>query len=318
MSKSNKHSIRETIINLKERIKRKKNGTWILYTILRATVILFAIRAMFVSNFEYLALCILVLILFLVPSFMEKKLNIEIPSTLEKIILLFTYAAEILGEIQAFYLKIPWWDTMLHTLNGFLCAAIGFALVDLLNDNKKIKFQLSPIFFVIVAISFSMTVGVVWEFFEFGMDCIFNLDMQKDKVVNSISSVLLNQNGENIPVIIDGITSEYINGKPLPINGHLDIGLMDTMKDLIVNFIGAVIVTIFGYNYVASKGKDKFATQFIPKSTTDTEQEDNILTDKSNEALETATESSQNNNAIDDNITVEVTNDNSAIDIEEI
>lgn len=317
MSKSNKNSIRETIINLKERIKRKKNGTWILYTILRATVILFAIRAMFLGNFEYLALCILVLILFLVPSFMEKKLNIEIPSTLEKIILLFTYAAEILGEIQAFYLKIPWWDTMLHTLNGFLCAAIGFALVDLLNDNKKIKFQLSPIFFVIVAISFSMTVGVVWEFFEFGMDCMFNLDMQKDKVVNSISSVLLNQNGENIPVTIDGITSEYINGKPLPINGHLDIGLMDTMKDLIVNFIGAVIFSIFGYNYVASKGKDKFATQFIPKSTTDTKQEDNILNDEYNEALETATENSQNNNVIDDNITLEVINDNSAIGIEE-
>ncbi len=286
MSKKGKHPILEGITNLKTRMKNKKNGTWILYLVLRATVILFAVRAIFLGNFEYLALCILVLVLFLVPSFIEKKLNIEIPSTLEKIILLFAFAAEILGEIQAFYLKIPWWDTMLHTLNGFLCAAIGFALVDLLNENKKIKFQLSPVFFVLVAVSFSMTVGVVWEFFEFGMDCLFQLDMQKDKVVDTISSVMLNQNGENTPVVISGITSEYVNGEALPITGHLDIGLIDTMKDLIVNFIGAIIFSIFGYKYVSSKGKDKFATQFIPKSNCDEE----IIQDADTSEFETDTE----------------------------
>ena len=80
------------------------------------------------------------------------------------------------------------WDTVLHTLNGFLMAAIGFALVDILNRNKKISFQLSPAFLAVVAFCFSMTIGVIWEFFEFGMDQIFHLDMQKDTIVNTIYS----------------------------------------------------------------------------------------------------------------------------------
>lgn len=279
MSKKEKPSIIECFLHAKEWMKEKKDGTWLLYVILRSTVILFAIRAIFIGNFEYLALCILVLILFLLPSIIEKKLNIEIPSTLEKIILLFAFAAEILGEIQSFYIKFSWWDTMLHTMNGFLCAAIGFALVDILNENKKIKFQVSPVFCVLVAVSFSMTVGVIWEFFEFGMDCFFQLDMQKDKVINSISSVMLNPQGENIPVIIDNITNVYVNGKPLPFNGYLDIGLMDTMKDLIVNFVGAVIFSIFGFKYVSSKGKDPVATQFIPVSNTEAEESAEAVTE---------------------------------------
>lgn len=95
------------------------------------------------------------------------------------------------GEISEFYLLFPFWDTVLHTINGFLAAAIGFSLVDLLNRSEKAVFSLSPLFMAIVAFCFSMTIGVVWEFFEFGMDQIGGLDMQKDTVIHTIRSVTL-------------------------------------------------------------------------------------------------------------------------------
>lgn len=207
------------------------------------------------------------LVLFLVPSFLERKLHFELPSTIEKIVLLFIYAAEIMGELQEFYLKVSWWDTMLHTMNGFLCAAVGFALVDILNSNPNVKLSLSPFYLAFVSFCFSMTVGVVWEFFEFSMDWFFHFDMQKDTVINTISSVMLNPDGRNVPYVISGIESVTINGRELGLGGYLDIGLIDTMKDLFVNFIGAVVFSVIGYFYVKSRGKSKFASRFIPVAT---------------------------------------------------
>ena len=198
------------------------------------------------------------------PSFLERKLHFELPSTIEKIILLFIYAAEIMGELQEFYIRVPWWDTMLHTMNGFLFAAFGFALVDILNSNPNVKLSLSPFYLAFVSFCFSMTVGVVWEFFEFSMDWFFHLDMQKDTVVNTIRSVMLNPDGRNVPYVISGIESVTVNGQELGLGGYLDIGLIDTMKDLFVNFIGAVVFSVIGYFYVKSSGKNKFASRFIP------------------------------------------------------
>ena len=97
----------------------------------------------------------------------------------------------------------PFWDTVLHTLNGFLAAAIGFSLVDLLNRSERTSFTLSPVFMAIVAFCFSMTIGVIWEFFEFGMDQILGYDMQKDTVIHVIRSVTLDPAGHNVPAIIE-------------------------------------------------------------------------------------------------------------------
>ena len=132
---------------------------------------------------------------------------------------------------------------MLHTINGFICAAVGFSLVDILNQNAKFKFQLSPFFLAVVAFCFSMTIGVLWEFFEFGMDIFFNMDMQKDTIINEINSVVLTPDG-SIGQIYD-INNVIINGNDLGLNGYLDIGLFDTMKDLLVNFIVGLILMIF-------------------------------------------------------------------------
>ncbi len=263
-NRKRKRRIRSKVDSLQAQMKQKHNGTWKLYSVLRALVIVFSILAIIERRYEYFLICMLSLVLFLVPSFLEKKLKIEFPSTLEKIILLFIYAAEILGEMQAFYVKFPWWDTMLHTLNGFLCAAVGFALVDILNSNPKVKFELSPIYLAIAAFCFSMTVGVLWEFFEFSMDQFFHLDMQKDTIVSMISSVKLDPNGGNTPYVIKNIMDTTINGQSMGIQGYLDIGLIDTMKDLIVNFVGAVVFCIIGYIYVATKGESEIASKFIP------------------------------------------------------
>ena len=216
------------------------------------------------------AVCALTLVLFLLPTVFERALMIDLPNTMEIIIMLFIFAAEILGEISSFYTTFKGWDTILHTLNGFLCAAIGFALVDMLNRTEKFSLSLSPVFMSIVAFCFSMTIGVLWEFFECGMDQLMALDMQKDAVVHSISSVMLDPAGKNNRVLIENIVDTIVvtaDGRQisLGLGGYLDIGILDTMKDLFVNFIGAVVFSIIGYFYVKTRGKGKFASRFIPQ-----------------------------------------------------
>ena len=251
------------------RTLRKKSVVAAVYIVLRLLVILVMVAQFFNGNFENVFLCILTLILFLLPTIFEKSLQIDLPNALEIIILLFIFAAEILGEIRAFYTTFAYWDTMLHTINGFLCAAIGFSLVDMCNRHKRVSLSLSPVYMAIVAFCFSMTIGVLWEFFECTMDQFFLLDMQKDTVVNVISSVNLDPTGGNTPVAIKGITDVIVvcgeEQIPLGVGGYLDIGILDTMKDLWVNFIGAVVFSIVGYFYVKSRGKGWFARNFIPQ-----------------------------------------------------
>lgn len=244
--------------------QREHRSSFIVFTVLRLSVILVMIRQIFNGNYESVFLCLLTLLHLVGPSIAQITLRVELPSTLEIIILLFVYAAEILGEIRQFYEVFPHWDTILHTLNGFLAAAIGFSLVELLNRNQKLVFQLSPFFTALVALCFSMTVGIVWEFFEFMMDMVFGLDMQKDTVIHSISSVLLKESDGGIPYKIDEITEVYINGAELGIGGYLDIGLIDTMADLFVNFIGALVFAIFGYRYAKRRDAADPIQRFIP------------------------------------------------------
>ncbi|MCH4283874.1 MULTISPECIES: hypothetical protein [Bacillota] len=252
----------------KEAIKmeiREHKSSSIVYFTLRALVILTMILQIFNRNYENVFLCILTLALLIVPSFIQVEFKIELPTTLEIIILVFIFSAEILGEIKSFYIVFPMWDTILHTLNGFLAAAIGFSLVDILNNNDRLQFKMSPVFMALVAFCFSMTIGVLWEFFEFGMDHLIGTDMQKDTVINYITSVALDPTNSNRPVTMSGINDVIVNGQALGLGGYLDIGLIDTMEDLFVNFIGAVVFSIFGYFYVKKRGKGRFVKRFIPK-----------------------------------------------------
>lgn len=264
-NKSGKPSFRRTL----QDAWHQERGVMLVYIFLRVSVVLVLVAQLFNRNFENVFLCVLVLFLFSLPSMLEKRLSIKLPDTLEIIILLFIYAAEILGEIGAYYIKHPYWDTVLHTLNGFLCAAIGFSLLDLLNRQKKVAFQLSPVYLAVVAFCFSMTVGVLWEFFEYAMDQLFFLDMQKDMIVHEIGTVKLDPAGGNVPVhlkdIVDVILVQGDGTRTvLGLGGYLDIGLMDTMMDLFVNFVGATVFSVIGYFYVRSRGKSRFAKRFIP------------------------------------------------------
>lgn len=241
-----------------------------VYILLRFLVILTLIAQVFNGNYEHVYTCVLVLILFAIPSIVECRLRIDLPDTLEIIILLFIFSAEILGEIQEYYVLFPFWDDILHTLNGFLFAAVGFSMVDILNRNKRVSLQMSPFYMAVMAFCFSMTIGVLWEFFEWAMDAVFSIDMQKDTIVHTINSVSLHPEGRNIPVHVKNITDVILvhsdgTQTTMGVGGYLDIGLIDTMSDLLVNFIGAVVFSVIGYFYVKSRGKGKLARQFIPQ-----------------------------------------------------
>lgn len=251
----------------------QSKGLRALSAFLRLSVILMLVFQFFNRNYENVFLCLLTLILFQMPALLERRLNIDLPDTLEMVILLFIYAAEILGEIRAFYVHFPHWDAILHTINGFLCAAIGFSLVDMLNREQRFSLSLSPAFMSLVAFCFSMTIGILWEFFEFAVDRILLFDMQKDTVVNTISTVLLDPNHGALgahPVLRKNITDVilvYGDGtqEALGLGGYLELGVIDTMHDLFVNFIGAVIFSVVGYFYVKNRGRGRFARRFIPK-----------------------------------------------------
>lgn len=273
---------KDTARRLKATI-RQQPAVFAVYVVLRLIVVAELVLSILRGEYESAFICLLVLILFILPFFIQQNFGIQLPTTLEIIILLFIFAAEILGELEGYFITYPNWDTMLHTTTGFLSAATGFALIDILNRNSRIKFHLSPVYVALAAFCFSMTVGVLWEFFEFGMDRLFHLDMQKDTVVQSITSVMLDPTNSNTPITIDGIHSVAVNGNDLGFDGYLDIGLYDTMEDLFVNFIGAVTFSVIGYFYIKHRGKGKLARAFIP-TLSEQEEQDPAAPDSSQES----------------------------------
>ena len=150
-------------------------------------------------------------------------------------------------------------------MNGFLCAAVGFALLDIM-DRKSKKIEVTPLLIAVVAFCFSMTIGVLWEFFEYGGDQIFVADMQKDTIVSSFSTSKID---ESKRIYITDIVQTEIktkSGETYVIkDGYLDIGINDTMKDLLVNMVGAIVFCIFGVIYLKNERENAFAKKFIPK-----------------------------------------------------
>lgn len=256
-------------MKIKEKLSAIVRNKGITHSILSAFVLFVMVAAFLRADFFAVFLCILTLLLFNIPLLAKRILKVSLPKELEIIILLFVFAAEILGELGSFYTHISWWDTMLHTVNGFLMAAIGFAMIDILNNSPKFHISLSPAFVVVVAFCFSMTIGVLWEFFEFGSDMLVRTDMQKDRIISDIASVTFDPNGLNNVVNVNDITQTVLmsNGETVYVieGGYLDVGIIDTMKDLIVNCIGAVVFSTIGYFYIIGRNKGKFASKFIPQ-----------------------------------------------------
>jgi len=160
--------------------------------------------------------CFLGMVVMLMPGIMQRKLKIVIPSGMLLAFAIFLYCGIYLGEVHYFYFRIPHWDTMLHTFSGFALGAIGLSIIGLLNKSESVPLSLSPAFIAIFAFCFAVAIGTVWEIYEFAVDSVANLNMQK----------YLLESGE------------MLNGRA---------ALADTMKDLIVDSLGALVISIAGY-----------------------------------------------------------------------
>ena len=242
-------------------------GILVLYLVLRGLVLLCLVRQAFTGHWFDVFLCVLTLFLLLLPAIVEKTFKVELPSVLEATVLLFVFSAQILGEIGNFYENIPYSNTILHTVTGFWAAAVGFSLVDLLNRHSQ-KNHLTPLFVALVAFCFSMTVGVVWEFFEYGSDAVLHTDMQKDRIVQRVDTVMLDPARSNTVVHIDGVDYTVLynaEGQELTRidGGYLDIGIIDTMKDLFVNMIGAVVFSVIGFLYICRRERYGFVGKLL-------------------------------------------------------
>ena len=249
----------------KLRLQKKSKLTLIVYAVIRLIVVGVLVRSAFNGQIESVYTCLLTLVLLLLPSILERKLGVRLPAGLEITVVFFIFAAEILGEIACFYVTVPFWDKALHTTSGFIYAAVGYSMADVLNRHKKVSFELSPLFLALVAFCFSMTIGAVWEIFEFSVDNLFHKDMQKDTVIQQITSVALDPTNRNIPITISNIQDVVVNGESLGLGGYLDIGLYDTMGDLIVNLIGAVVFSVIGYFHQKHRKKSIVTQLFVPQ-----------------------------------------------------
>ena len=160
--------------------------------------------------------CILGIIAFFLPNIINKKTKIVIPSNMYIAYILFLYGAVFLGEVRDYYYRVPHWDMILHTCSGAMLGALGFSVVNILNKNEKVHVKLSPGFVAFFAFAFAITLGVVWEIYEFLADGALGLNMQKFALRDGTGLI----------------------GRD---------AVVDTMQDLIVDSIGAFVISFIGY-----------------------------------------------------------------------
>ncbi len=160
--------------------------------------------------------CALGLVVMFLPSMLEKKLRLEIPNYIFVLYFIFLYCAIYLGEVRNYYYLVPHWDTILHTFSGAMLGALGFTLVDILNRNERVPIRLSPFFVAFFAFCFALAAGAVWEIYEFTFDGVLGLNMQKFALEDGTQLI----------------------GRA---------ALTDTMKDLIVDALGAIVLVVLGY-----------------------------------------------------------------------
>ena len=225
------------------KFEKKKMGK-IVRLILSLIVIAIMIRQIFLKEWFMVFACIFTLIVFAIPRVFDKKFNIKFPMALEIAIYLFVFGAEIIGEIGEYYINVSWWDDLLHTVSGMLLAAVGLFFISVLNnENKRLNL---PVFYKVFAtFCFSITILALWECFEFGADCLTGSDMQKDTFITTINSVDLNEKKVNKSVSLNIETIE-VNGEDWmkKYGGYLDIGLYDTIGDMICTVVGSFMFIV--------------------------------------------------------------------------
>jgi len=178
------------------------------------------------------ALILVIAGLLLAPALLGDRIGVKVPYEFQLVILLFAFAALFLGEVRSYYDRFWWWDIALHTASGFLLGIFGFLLVYVLNESRRVDMSMRPRFVALFAFLFAVSVGAVWEVFEFSMDQLFDTNMQK-------------------PMLGD------------------ESGLTDTMWDLIVDTLGAGAIALLGWSAMHARRRsfvDEWIAKFIERN----------------------------------------------------
>ncbi len=176
--------------------------------------------------------CLLGIVVIHLPSILEKQFHFELPTALYLMYILFLYCAIFLGEVRDFYYRVPHWDTILHAMSSVMAGVFGFTVVAMLNRNERIAINMSPFFVALFAFCFAVTLGSLWEIYEYTFDGLLGMNMQKFRTAQGVV-----------------------------LAGHEALG--DTMKDIIVDTLGALFASIAGY--VSLKAKHGWCTDIIEK-----------------------------------------------------
>lgn len=208
----------------------KKDVSWQIHRkitiLLKFSLIVGAILLFWQGRYQAVFETLAILIITFLPMILGRRFQVKIPHEFECLAVVFLYASLFLGEVYGYYVRFWWWDIVLHTGSGFLLGILGFLLVYVLNEKKEIEMELNPKFIALFAFLFAMGMGAIWEVFEFAMDQSFGTNMQKS-MFNDPS------------------------------------GLTDTMWDLIVDGVGAFIISILGWGYLSKKGSESFLEAWI-------------------------------------------------------
>ena len=197
-------------IDASRRVERLHSG---LITLLLLIMGVNLILNLIFQNWVSLFLITLIMVILTLPILFRKQHAIDIPAEFHLISVVFAIASLYLGEIQMFYIRFWWWDLLLHSSAGFLLGIVGFLLAYLLNESRRIELSLTSGFIAFFAFTFAVSIGTIWEMFEFGMDELVQTRMQK-------------------PMLGD------------------ESGLTDTMFDVILNLLGAIFISVLGYLYL--------------------------------------------------------------------
>lgn len=240
--------------------------TKVIYVLLNLIIIINAIIEIINGNITNIVICVVSIILLFFPNFLEKKLNIKVPYILKILIYFYIFGTQILGEVNHFYLRVKYWDKIFHGLHGVIGSSIGFSLVYLLNKNSIHK-VFKPFFVVLTAFCISISISVIWEVLEYTLDISFKTDSQNDRYIDSINTVYLDSKKEGNVIKIDDISYVVLydknNNELKKLNGYLDIGLFDTMNDLIINIVTSLLFCFYSYWYLLNKEKYCVINNFV-------------------------------------------------------
>ena len=198
------------------------NWVGILYVVIFVSLIIAAVLAALQGNWDSVGLSVATTVIFVLPFFVEKQFKVYVPTFFTLIISAFIYATIILGQIENYYQKFWWWDVMLHSGSGVAFGLIG--LVVILIFFRQGKIAANPFFLCLFAFCFALSVGLLWEVFEFSGDEIFHTNMQQRQT-----------------------------------------GVEDTMKDEIMDTLGAFIGSTIGYFYLR-KDSETFISAALDKT----------------------------------------------------